>query len=148
MTQETATKLQNHYMAIAPKSDALVERFYSTLFESHPAIRGMFPADMGRQREHLATALAVIARNYGQLAILEEPLIEMGARHAAYGAKPEHYSLVREALLNALAWVSGDAWTAELAEIWRAAIDRVAVSMLRGAAAVEATRCDDKRACG
>jgi hemoglobin-like flavoprotein len=148
MQRETVAKLQNHYAAVSGRSEALVERFYSTIFAKHPELRGMFPADMARQREHLATALAVIARNYAQLELLEEPLMEMGARHLAYGARPEHYGIIRDAMLEALAWVQPELWTADVAEAWRTAIERVSISMLRGAAAVEAARGAPKRACG
>jgi hemoglobin-like flavoprotein len=145
MHPESVAKLQDHYLSIAGKSDALVERFYSAVFAEHPEVRPMFPPDMARQREHLATALAVIARNYDQLELLEQPLMEMGVRHLAYGTRPEHYGIVRDALLAALAWVSGERWTPELVDLWRTAIERVCISMMRGAAAVEAGRAAEPK---
>lgn len=124
--------VRDHYAAISGDLERLVEDFYRRLFERRPDIRALFPADLARQREHLATAISVIARNIDHLAMLEGPLMEMGARHVAYGARPEHYSLLRELLLESMAGVRPEHWNPEVRSAWHDAINAVSVAMLRG----------------
>jgi hemoglobin-like flavoprotein len=92
---------------------------------------------MSRQKSHLTAAIAIVARNISSLDALEQPLSEMGARHAGYGAAPEHYPVVRDCLLRAMARVSGDSWTPQPHDAWYAALNAVAAAMLRGAARAE-----------
>jgi len=54
-------------------------------------------------------------------------------QHVMLGARPEHYPVVRESLLASLAEFSGEHWTPELAADWRAILDFVVESMLKGA---------------
>jgi hemoglobin-like flavoprotein len=130
---ESIHRVRASYALIAERVPGMIERFYALLFERLPAARRLFPTDMGRQRQHLLAALATVARNLHQASALEAPLRELGARHLAYGALPEHYPIVREALLDALAETAGQAWSTQLHADWRAALDQVAAAMLRGA---------------
>ncbi len=57
----------------------------------------------------------------------------LGARHVAYGARPEHYPVVGQALIAAMAEVAGDAWRPGWSAAWAAAFDVVAGAMLDGA---------------
>jgi hemoglobin-like flavoprotein len=140
MQKASISMVQSHYRAVSGRLEEIVARFYETMFKRHPEVRILFPAEMSRQREHLATALAVVARNIADLAALEGPLMEMGARHTAYGVRPEHYAMVRDTLLDALGWVSGPAWNAELEGAWREALNTISVAMLKGGAISEVLR--------
>jgi hemoglobin-like flavoprotein len=62
-------------------------------------------------------------------------LRELGARHAGYGARPEHYAVVGDTLIAAMAEVAGDAWRDEYARAWGDALGVVADVMLSGARA-------------
>lgn len=137
MDAETAKAVKQHHQALAPRLGALTEAFYAELFEAAPGVRRLFPSDMARQSAHFTAALAIVARNITSLDALEQPLSEMGARHASYGAAPEHYPVVRDALLRAMARTSGDLWTPALHNAWFAALNAVAAAMLRGAAQAE-----------
>src|SRR5690349_356164 len=44
--EELARALEGSFAALAPRGAELVTRFYEKLFAAHPALRGMFPADM------------------------------------------------------------------------------------------------------
>jgi len=61
-------------------------------------------------------------------------LRELGARHVAYGAQPEHYPVVGTALIASMAAVAGDAGTGEFEVAWSEAFEIVAATMLEGAA--------------
>jgi eukaryotic-like serine/threonine-protein kinase len=137
MQEESIALIRGSYAQIAARLEGVVARFYELLFQREPGLRVMFPADMSRQREHLATAIAIVGRNIADLEALEGPLAEMGARHHSYGTRPEHYILVREALLEAMAGAMQELWTPRHTAAWREALNTVSVAMLKGAAAVD-----------
>ena len=62
----------------------------------------------------------------------------LGARHVAYGARPEHYPVVGEILIASMAEVAGAAWHATQSAAWTAAFAVVAGVMCDGAADAEA----------
>jgi hemoglobin-like flavoprotein len=134
MNASAAATVRASFAALAPKLPLLVERFYATLFSAHPELRVMFPQDMARQRDHLAAAFAVLVRNVDSLQAMEESLMGLGARHVAFGTLPEHYPMVRDALLESIAAAAQPAWTPQMEEAWRAALNAVCAVMLRGAA--------------
>ena len=61
----------------------------------------------------------------------------LGARHVAYGARPEHYPVVGEVLIASMAEVAGAAWRPEYERAWASAYAVVAGAMLDGAADAE-----------
>jgi hemoglobin-like flavoprotein len=128
-----AARIRASFDAVAPQGEHLIDRFYERLFEAAPAVRGLFPADMARQKAHLLTALKHVVQNADNFRALEKPLMDMGVRHAGYGAKPEHYGVVRDVLLATLAEVAGPAWNEQLRADWTAALNAVASTMIRGA---------------
>ena len=52
-------RIKDSFNTLAPHGEALVNRFYERLFSEHPAVRPMFPDDMGQQKKHLLASLAV-----------------------------------------------------------------------------------------
>ncbi len=110
--------LESSFGLIAPKADELVDIFYNRLFEDHPEVRPIFPDAMEEQKKHLATALATIVQHLRQPDKLSAYLKELGLRHTRYGVQREHYPVVGQTLLAALAQVAGDAWNAELQQAW------------------------------
>lgn len=137
METTSATRIQASFQLLAPRAAELVESFYVRLFEAAPQARALFPGEMDSQKRHLLAAIALVVREAGQLERLTPALHEMGARHLRYGARPEHYPLVRDTLLATLASFAGAHWTNQLAADWRAALDHVAARMLDGARVAE-----------
>jgi nitric oxide dioxygenase len=130
--------LETSFDLIAARGDELMEEFYSRLFIAAPAVRPLFPDDMRRQKTMLLGAL-VLLRKFDLDAIVPK-LRELGARHVAYGAQPEHYAVVGSALISAMAAIAGEAWTLEYEIAWAGAFEIVAATMIDGAerAALEA----------
>lgn len=126
--------IQRSYATLGPRLAEVSEIFYARLFARHPDVRRLFPADMGLQVGHLRAALALIGRNVRALKSLEGPLMELGVQHVGYGARPEHYPIVRDLLIESIQSVMGPAWTPELSEEWKRLLDWVSTVMLRGAA--------------
>ena len=81
--------------------------------------------------------LVLLRNSFRDLDAIVPKLEALGARHVAYGAKPEHYLVAGEVLIASLAEVAGDAWTAEYELAWAAAFAVVADAMLNGAAGAE-----------
>lgn len=137
MDAQTNKAVKAHYQMLSTRLSELADAFYDDLFTIAPQVRALFPDDMSRQKLHLSAAIAIIGRNFNSLDALEQPLSDMGARHASYGAAPEHYPVVRDSMLRAMAKVSGDLWTPTLHDAWYTALNAVAAAMLRGAARAE-----------
>jgi len=124
--------LRASYDAV-PSKTKLFERFYEVLFERAPDTRRLFPSDVRAQREHLAAAISALVSNAQQFGAFEPMLRELGERHVAYGAKPEHYPVVAAILLEVLAESLRDAWTPEVREAWTITLNSVCDIMARGA---------------
>ena len=101
--------LETSFDLIAPRGDELMEEFYSRLFIAAPAVRPLFPDDMRRQKTMLLGAVVLLRKSLRDLDAIVPKLRELGARHVAYGAQPEHYPVVGSALISAMAAIAGDA---------------------------------------
>jgi hemoglobin-like flavoprotein len=119
---------------VAPVADDLIRMFYDQLFEQHPAVRAMFPADMTEQRERLLKAIVDVVTNYDRREELVPVLADLGKRHVQYGAQPEHFPIVGGILLECLAKVAGDVWNQEYEGAWARMYTFTADTMLAGAA--------------
>jgi hemoglobin-like flavoprotein len=128
--------LETSFDLVAPRGDELMDEFYSRLFAAAPAVKPLFPADMKRQKVMLLGALVLLRKSLRDLDAIVPKLRELGARHVAYGAEPEHYPVVGTALIASMAAVAGDAWTAEYEAAWADAFEVVAATMLEGAESV------------
>ena len=128
--------LETSFDLIAPRGDELMDAFYARLFATAPAVRPLFAnTDMSRQKSMLLGALVLLRKSLRDLDAVVPKLRELGARHVAYGARPEHYPVVGSVLIASMAEVAGEAWTPEFEAAWVAAFDVVAGAMLDGAAA-------------
>jgi hemoglobin-like flavoprotein len=125
--------LETSFDLVAPRGEDLMDEFYSRLFAAAPAVRPLFPSDMGRQKTMLLGALVLLRKSLRNLDAIVPKLRDLGARHVAYGARPEHYPVVGETLIAAMAAVAGDDWRPDFARAWEAAYEIVASTMLAGA---------------
>jgi hemoglobin-like flavoprotein len=125
--------LETSFDLVAPRGDQLMDEFYSRLFAAAPAVRPLFPDNMNRQKVMLLGALVLLRKSLRDLDSIVPKLRDLGARHVAYGAKPEHYPLVGSVLIASMAAIAGAAWTAEYEAAWAEAYDIVATTMLEGA---------------
>lgn len=132
-TQLNTGLLQRSFELLAPKGVELVERFYEELFQRHPAVRPLFAnTDVHEQRRKLLSALTLTVNSLDRPSALAPVLRELGARHRGYGAQPQHYDAVIATLLHVMQEMAGTAWTDELEEAWRGALDLVKETMLSG----------------
>jgi nitric oxide dioxygenase len=125
--------LETSFDLVAPRGDELMDEFYSRLFAAAPAVRPLFPNDMRRQKTMLLGALVLLRKSLRDLDAIIPKLRELGARHLAYGAQPEHYPVVGSALIASMAAIAGEAWQSDYEVAWSEAFEIVAATMIEGA---------------
>jgi methyl-accepting chemotaxis protein len=130
--------LETSFDVVAPRGDELMDIFYERLFAAAPAVRPLFAGtDLRRQKGMLLSTLVLLRKSLRNLDAIVPALRGLGARHVAYGARPEHYPVVGEVLIASMAQVAGAAWRPEHERAWAAAFAVVAGVMCEGAAEIE-----------
>ena len=110
--------LETSFDLVAPKGDELVDIFYSNLFAVAPSVKPLFDVtDMAKQHAMLLSALVLLRKSLRDLDAVVPTLKRLGARHVAYGARPEHYPVVGNVLIGAMAHVAGPDWDPRYAAI-------------------------------
>jgi methyl-accepting chemotaxis protein len=128
--------LEASFDLVAPRGEALMDDFYARLFATAPAVEPLFAGtDLARQKSMLLRALVTLRESLRNLDAIVPALRSLGARHVAYGARPEHYPVVGEVLIASMSEVARPHWRPEYDSAWAAAFDVVAGVMLEGAAA-------------
>jgi len=116
--------------AIREYSNAVTKLFYGRLFEVAPEVRGLFKNSLEDQSKKLLEMLGTIVDSLDRLQELEPQLIELGRRHTGYGVKPEHYALMRTALLWSIARALDSEFDAETKMAWNDLLRVVTAVML------------------
>ncbi len=127
--------LKESWSLIEDRADAVASYFYARLFTRHPHLRDLFPLQMTSPRERLVKALAWLVQNMEDPARVEEYARGLGRTHRRFQVLPEHYPLVRAALLDALRAYAGESWTREYELAWRQMFDIITQHMIGGAEA-------------
>ena len=130
--------LETSFDLVAPRGDELMDVFYARLFAAAPAVRPLFAGtDLRRQKGMLLGALVLLRKSLRELDAVVPTLKRLGARHVGYGARPEHYPVVGNVLIGAMAHVAGPGWEPRFAKAWTEAFGVVAGAMLEGAREAE-----------
>lgn len=141
LTPEQIKLIRNSWRGFRNISPNVVgDLFYSKLFSDSPALRKMFPAEMGAQHIKLVDMLTTMVMRLDQPAQFEAELIPMAKRHAGYGVKPAHYKSVGEALLWTLQKASGETWNKDLEQAWTNCYWQIADMMIDQSAQPAANR--------
>ena len=130
-------RLEESFDELSQQGMALGDRFYARLFTAAPSVRSLFRADPHVQAAKLIEALCMVVGNLTAPKENAAALAELGRRHVAYGAKPEHYTLVTDLLVETIGDLLGPDADLSLLEDWRVMIRLVSNQMI--AAAEEAT---------
>ena len=113
----------------------LTHHFYELLFARHPQVRQLFFRKRIEDQERMLTdIIADLVAHIDDRAYLETVLRPLGVKHIEYGATPERYEFVRDAMLTTFRHVACAVWTDELAAAWNEAYDRIASIMMDAAA--------------
>jgi hemoglobin-like flavoprotein len=93
--------------------------FYNRLFEIAPEVRPLFNrTSVSEQSKKLLAMLSYVISKLDKLEDIIEEVVKLAQRHASYGVKEEHYTVVGGALLWTLEKGLGAQWNEELKEAW------------------------------
>lgn len=103
--------------------------FYDRLFQTAPELRPMFKTSIESQARKFIDTLSLAIGLLLHEQFLTRTLAGLGQRHTAYGARPEHYALVGEAMIWTIEQALGDACTPEIRDAWIVLYDKAASIM-------------------
>lgn len=118
MTPEQKRLVQESFKLVVPIKDQAAAMFYDKLFALAPDTRSLFKGDMKRQGALLMAMIATAVNGLNRLDEIVPAVQALGRRHATYGVRKEHYSIVGAALLWTLEQGLGSTWTPETKEAW------------------------------
>jgi NAD(P)H-flavin reductase/hemoglobin-like flavoprotein len=127
--------LKESWTLVEEQQDKVAGYFYARMFLTNPQLRDLFPIQMDVQRARLLGAIVTAVQTIEDPERFEEYLRGLGRDHRKFHVAPEHYDIVREALLESLRIFAGQEWNIEYDQAWRDAYDVIARKMLAGAAA-------------
>ncbi|MDZ8107867.1 MAG: globin domain-containing protein [Nostoc sp. DedQUE12a] len=129
--------LEQSFEQIKPYADDFVASFYTNLFAAHPEVRPLFAnTEMEKQQKKLLNSLVLVVENLRYPEVLEAVLDSLGARHVIYGAIPQYYPAVGQALILTFEQYLEDDWTPEHKKAWTDAYGAIAAQMLKRTASV------------
>lgn len=138
MNPEQITLVQSSFNQVRPIAATAAELFYQRLFFLDPSLRPMFKGDMAHQGRMLMSMLSSAVNGLTKLEALVPVVRQLGARHAGYGVRDEHYATVGSALLWTLEQGLGDDFTADVRKAWIRAYAVLSGTMQAGAAEAQA----------
>ncbi|PSF33904.1 flavohemoprotein [Aphanothece hegewaldii CCALA 016] len=131
--------LESSFSQIKEQRTDFTTCFYNNLFVDYPEVKPLFAqTQMEEQPKKLFKSLVLIVESLRQPDVLTNALKGLGSRHIDYGVLPEHYLVVGNTILKALAICLEDAWTLEVEQAWSEAYSVVMKLMLEGAKEAEA----------
>jgi len=141
MTPEQARLLAQSFSKLENRLYDLGSLVFQRLFELSPETRRLFKGDMEEQKLKMARVFAEFirlkTRSHHFLPVTGkggEVIIpgigSLGARHEiVYGARPEHFGYMREALLYAIKTLLGKDYNGEIGLAWSETFDMLAGAM-------------------
>ncbi len=139
MKEETALTveelLEESFNDIKPYGSLFVNTCYENLFKAHPEIKPLFTApDPETKKTQLWDDLVLVIDNLDQPETLNNILQGLGAKLFTYGALPEHYPLLKDALFTSFEQFLGSEWTNDFKKAWLNAYVTFGGMILKGAA--------------
>lgn len=126
---------------VAEHLDAITARFYPLMFARYPQVMPLFNQthqENGQQPRALARMVLAYVQLRSSPEKARETLAIVVDKHVSLNIKPEHYPIVGECLLAAIAEVLGDTVTPEIADAWGALYQELADLLIE----LEAERYD------
>ena len=125
--------VRSTFALIQPIASDAAALFYDNLFRADPSLRLLFKGDMTHQGQRLMAMIGSALQLLDRPAALLPVLRSLGARHAGYQVREQHYDTVGAALIQTLEQGLGAAFTAEARAAWVDLYAVIASTMLEGA---------------
>jgi nitric oxide dioxygenase len=116
--------------------------FYENMFKAHPELTSIFNMGnqaSGAQQQSLASAVFAYAANIGNPGALGPVVKRIVHKHVSVGIRAEHYPIVGQHLLGAIAATLGDAATQPLLDAWKEAYGSLARLLIEAEAEMYST---------
>lgn len=110
--------VQSTYEMAIPRLNMVSERFYSRLLKRNPQIESMFKGDLRVQSQLFTKAISQVINNLHDSEMVEELLVDLGARHHQYGVTRAHYELASKVLISSVRQATGIRFTYEIQKAW------------------------------
>ena len=133
MNQQQIHLVRSTFALVQPIASDAAALFYDNLFRADPSLRPLFKGDMTHQGQRLMGMIGSALQLLDRPAALLPVLRSLGARHAGYQVRPEHYDTVGTALILTLEQGLGAAFTPEARAAWVELYGVIARTMLEGA---------------
>ena len=104
--------------------------FYNRLFESAPQLKHMFRNPMPEQSKKLLAMINYVISKLDKLEDILDEVAKLARRHISYGVKPDHYTIVGEALLWTLEKGLAENWNSEVKEAWNNCYEILSSAMI------------------
>ncbi|RUM48287.1 MAG: hypothetical protein DSY47_05875 [Hydrogenothermus sp.] len=124
LDQKTQEIIKSTAPIIKEKGEEITTRMYEILFSKYPETKELFKNAPKDQYKRLANAIFAYSANIDRLDALQEAIERMARKHVETNVKPEHYPLVKDALLTAIKEVLNP--PQEILEAWDKAYDLLA----------------------
>lgn len=130
LSLEEQKAIVTSFNLVKSNSQTFTQVFYKELFRRAPETRAMFQEDMASQREKLFKTIAAAVSYVGNYPELVPTIQKLGYSHKGYGAMPQHYGIVAEALLKAFREVLGLRFTNDMHQAWLKLYSEMAKDMM------------------
>lgn len=120
----------------------ITKLFYENMFKAHPELTSIFNMGnqaSGAQQQSLASAVFAYAANIGNPGALGPVVKRIVHKHVSVGIRAEHYPIVGQHLLGAIAATLGDAATQPLLDAWKEAYGSLARLLIEAEAEMYST---------
>ncbi len=114
--------------AIRENGEKITTRMYEILFSKYPETKELFKNAPEDQYKRLANAILAYGANIDNLENLQTAVMRMAEKHVETNVKPEHYPLVKNALMQAIKDVLNP--PEEVIKAWEEAYDLLAETLI------------------
>jgi hemoglobin-like flavoprotein len=118
MTERNILIIKNSWSYMISLPDKPGVMFYEQLFEVAPQLIPMFKSDLEQQQNKFSDMVTYMVAKLQNMDDIQNEIDALAKRHVHYGAKPEHYQLVGEALISTMRNSLGDIWDEETSQAW------------------------------
>jgi nitric oxide dioxygenase len=99
---ETVAIVKQTAPLIKENGEKITSRMYEILFTKYPETKELFKNAPENQYKILANAIFAYASNVDKVENLTQAVEKMAKKHVETNVKPEHYPLVKDALLKSI----------------------------------------------
>ncbi len=130
LSDQQISDIRASYARIKPEADRISHLFYEDLFRREPRLRQLFGPDLGHQGMSFMKAIEAIVQHLDRPQELDAVVEELGAIHAPFHIRPEHYRAMEDSLIDTMAYALGEHLTNPVERAWRSAFAQVGTAMI------------------